>query len=125
MALSSKVGGLARGIQPAVRWCLAVAEYYGVGVTVTSGKRSSSEQRRLYEQYAKCVREGTFGTPRCPTRWPANPPGTSAHEYGLAWDSVVDARYQDWWNRVREAAGFRVPRNDAIHAEVPNWRQYV
>lgn len=121
----SKLGGLNPALQPYARWCLDVAAAYGVPITVTSVYRPTSQQRELYEQYQACLRAGTFGTSRCPTRWPANPPGQSAHEYGLAWDSVAPEHAQAWWKSVREFAGFRVPANDVIHAEYPNWRDVV
>ena len=116
-----------RGLDPAVRaaaqWTLDVAQYYGVPVTVTSGYRSLAQQRTLRAQHEQCVREGRYpGPPPC--AWPANRPGDSAHNFGWAWDSVVPSRYQSWWNELRRYAGFRVPDHDAIHAEVPNWRQY-
>lgn len=107
-----------RGLNPVVRvhaqWCLDVANHYGVPVTVTSGVRSRQKQQYLYDQW----KAGK-------SKWPANPPGQSAHEYKLAWDSTVPEPYWAWWNMVRRAAGFRVPDHDRIHAEVPNWRQYV
>jgi len=110
--------GRLRGLDPNVReaaeWTLMVADYYGIPVTVTSGYRSWRKQQELYTRY----RSGQ-------SRFPANPPGSSSHEYGLSFDSVVADEWIPWWTRVREYAGFRVPPNDWIHAEVPNWRQYV
>jgi hypothetical protein len=41
------------------------------------------------------------------------------------WDSVTTPEYQRWWNFVRRYAGFEVPAHDEIHAEVPNWRNYI
>lgn len=123
MALS-RLAGLDPQVRARAEWCVALAQAYDVPVTVTSGYRPTSQQRELYEQYRACVAKGTFGTDRCPTRWPANPPGESAHEYRWAWDSVVPDNVQAWWNAVRRYAGFYVPPNDVIHAEVPNWRQY-
>lgn len=95
-------------------WCLAWADYYHVPVTVTSGQRSWELQERLYADYLAGK-----------SRFPANPPGQSAHNYGLAWDSVTDPKYQDWWDQLRAYAGFRIPPNDRIHAEVPNWRSFI
>jgi hypothetical protein len=93
---------------------LDYAQKFGVPVTVTSSYRSIEQQRKLYAAY----KAGN-------SRFPANPPGYSGHNYGLAWDSVVPDPYREWWGRVREAFGFRVPANDWIHAEVPNWQRYV
>jgi LAS superfamily LD-carboxypeptidase LdcB len=99
-------------VRRAARWSLEVARYYKVPVTVTSTYRSKSLQRRLYNRY----KAGE-------SRWPAAKPGQSAHNYGLAFDSTVPARYQNWWNYVRTRAGFVVPRGDEIHAAAPNWRR--
>ena len=119
-----KLGALESDVRAAAEWCCDVADYYSVPVTVVSGKRSFQEQSRLYRNYRQCVESGRFGrTPDC--KYPANPPGESAHEYGLAWDSVVPAEYMPWWIHVRELAGFDVLRGDEPHAEVPNWRAYV
>lgn len=119
-----KLAGLDRNVRAAAEWALAWADYYQVPVTITSGFRSWADQERLYTNYVQCVSSGDFGhTPDC--QYPANRPGDSAHNYGWAWDSVVPSRYQDWWDYVRRAAGFEILSNDRIHAQVPNWRQYV
>lgn len=120
----AKLLGLEPDIKANAEWCLSVADYYGVPVTVVSGKRTSTEQRRLYRNYQECVARGEFGrSARC--RYPANPPGESAHEFGLAWDSTVPAPYMPWWIEVRRMAGFHVIVGDEPHAELPNWRAYV
>lgn len=109
-----KLQGLHANVREGARWCLRVADKFGVPVTVTSGYRSWQQQAKLYADFV----EGR-------SIYPANPPGESAHNYGLAWDSTVPARYQDWWTYVRRYAGFYVPANDVIHAAVPEWRRYV
>ena len=96
-----------------VRWCVDIADYYGIAVTVTSTWRSMEKQAELRAAWEAGL-----------SRWPANRPGESAHNYGLAWDSVVDERHQRLWKRIREFAGWRVPTNDIIHAEIPGWRRY-
>lgn len=87
---------------------------------VTSGFRSLSEQarlRRLWEQGK--------------SRFPANRPGDSAHNFGLAFDAVLPAdvrgrpEWEAWWKAYREWWGFDVPSNDSIHAEVPGWRRFT
>ena len=108
------VGGLVRWARPNAEWALAVAAHYGVPVTVTSVRRSRRKQAALRRAWE----EGR-------SRWPANRPGQSAHEFGMAWDSAVPQQYLAWWVHVRELAGFRVPSGDVIHAEVPDWRRYV
>jgi len=126
MAVSGrlKLSGLNRTVREYADWCLAIADYYGIPVTVTSGFRSWADQERLYRNYVQCVETGQYGrTPDC--RFPANRPGDSAHNFGLAWDSSVPAGWQEAWNYVRRYAGFEVLENDLVHAQVPNWRQYV
>ncbi len=117
-----------RGLQPEVRrradWALAVAKYYSIPVTVTSAYRSWNVQARLRRNYEQCVAEGRFpSAPDC--KYPANRPGDSSHNWGLAWDSTTEPRYQPAWNAIRQWAGFEVLPNDQIHAQVPNWRRLV
>jgi D-alanyl-D-alanine carboxypeptidase len=107
---------------------LAWAKYYGLTVTVTSVYRSWAEQQSLRTRYEKCLARGERIHPDNPDpacRYPANRPGDSSHNYGLSWDSVVPDHQQWTWNYLRRYAGFHVPDNDQIHAEVPQWRQYT
>ena len=118
-----KLTGLPRDVRNAAKWSLDWADYYGVPITITSGKRSWAKQARLRKNYEACLASGEFGKPaRC--RWPANRPGASAHNYGWAWDSTTSPEYQAWWDSVRRMAGFDVFQSDVIHAEVPDWRRY-
>lgn len=116
--------GLHRSIRPAAEWTHAVARFYGVPAEVTSTYRDWQTQARLRARFETCVAAGNFPGPG-PCRFPANRPGDSAHNYGLAWDSVTPSWAQDWWNEVRRAAGFEVLEHDQIHAQVPRWRQLV
>lgn len=120
----AKLSGLERDVRAAAEWCLTYADRYGVTVTVVSGRRSRAEQTRLWRNYQACLASGDFGRTR-DCQYPANPPGDSAHEFGLAWDSVVEPHVMPWWVQVRRAAGFHVITGDLPHAEVPNWRAYV
>jgi LAS superfamily LD-carboxypeptidase LdcB len=107
---------------------LSWATYYGLTVTVTSAYRSWAEQTKLRGQYESCLASGQKITPANPNpacRYPANEPGDSAHNFGLAWDSWVPQEQQWAWNYLRTHAGFQVPANDVIHAEVPDWRRYA
>lgn len=113
-----------RGLHPAVRERAEIAldwmNQFGVRPIVTSGFRSWHEQLRLRQRYEQGL-----------SRFPANLPGDSAHNFGLAWDAVLPDSIRgnpDWeryWEAVREAVGFNVPPNDTIHAEVPGWREFV
>lgn len=119
-----RLRGLDPNVRAAAEWTLDVASYYGVPVTVTSGFRSWEEQAQLRANYEQCLATGRMGQgPDC--LYPANRPGDSSHNWGLSWDSTTEPRYQGWWDYVRELAGFEVLPNDRIHAQVPNWRQYV
>jgi hypothetical protein len=121
-----------RGLHPTVReraeLAVSVATRYGLTVTVTSGYRSWAEQTKLRVQYEGCVAQGEAvnpnnSNPAC--RYPANEPGDSAHNYGFAFDSWVPEEQWWLWTYIRRWAGFRVPDNDRIHAEVPDWRKYA
>lgn len=110
-------------IKPAAEWALGWADFYGVPVRIVSGRRSMDEQRRLRRNFEQCVATGRFPSrPDC--QFPANRPGESAHNFGLAFDSVVEDRYVPWWTHVRELAGFRLLPNDHPHAEHPRWRDF-
>lgn len=114
MSTSTKLAGLRAGVREGARYAVDIAEYYGIPVTVTSGRRTFTEQRRLYQRYL--AGQSSF---------PAAPPGQSAHEHGLAFDSVVDPRYLDAWDYIRNWVGFRTSRSDTVHGVVPNWRNYI
>jgi hypothetical protein len=111
-------------VREAAEWALGWADYYGVPVEVVSGFRTRESQAALRRNYEQCLASGRFGQgPDC--KYPANRPGFSAHEYGLAWDSTVPAYAQAWWDYVRRSAGFVVLPADLPHAEAPNWRGFV
>ncbi|NIR59540.1 MAG: M15 family metallopeptidase [Gammaproteobacteria bacterium] len=125
-----------RGLHPALRPFAAApldwAARHGVRITVTSVYRPLDQQRSLRDRWERCVAQGRW-RPDLPAdqrpaqcRWPANRPGDSAHNYGLAWDSTIEpASLMPWWVAVRRAWGWVVPDHDAIHAEVPDWRRVV
>lgn len=108
---------LSEGLQP---WLVPYAEYafqlmqhyYGVTPTLTSTYRTIQEQQQLYDK-------------RASNPYPVNRPGDSAHNWGLAFDSDVPDAYMPAWIYIRQAVGFRVPENDEVHAEVPNWRSLI
>ena len=120
-----------RGLDPALRavaeWTLKAAELNKIPVTVTSVVRGWSEQQALRSRYDACVARGERiypGNSNSDCRYPANQPGDSSHNYGVSWDSVVPADQQENWNYLRRLAGWHVPENDLIHAELPNWRAH-
>lgn len=130
------LAGLHPGLRPYAERALAVARYYGIPVEVTSVKRSWAEQVQLRERYLHCLalygRTGLDLEEAC--HYPANEPGDSAHQAwrtkdgktgALAFDSYVPEIYDVDWAYIRRAIGFRVPANDKVHAELPNWRAHV
>ncbi len=93
----------------------------GRPLTLTSGKRSSQKQADLYDAW----REGRSALP-------ANRPGTSAHEFGLALDYSVGTPYPQnkrlwemYWQIARSVGFHALGPSDAVHIEVPNWRSLV
>lgn len=112
--MSVQLRGLAQWVRPYADYALELARYYGVPVTVTSVYRGWQEQAELRRAYEAGR-----------SRWPANAPGDSAHNFGLAFDSAVPPEYQEAWDAIRRYIGFNVPGNDRIHAEVPNWRSLL
>lgn len=124
----AKLAGLHPLVRDAAETALAWAKWYGLTVTVTSGLRTLQEQTALRQRYERCLARGERiypGNPNPECRYPANRPGDSSHNFGLAWDSDVPDHQQWAWNYLRRYAGFHVPDNDPVHAEVPNWRNYI
>ncbi len=117
-----------RGMHPELRsaaeFALAVANHNGIRPTVTSVSRSFTNQALLRRNFERCVAQGRFPSPP-DCRFPANRPGDSAHNFGFAFDSVVPAAQQATWDAIRRWVGWRVPDNDLIHSELPEWRQFV
>lgn len=106
--------GLHPQLRPYAEYAIQVANAYGLRPVVTSVYRTIDEQRRLHERYRRGL-----------TSYPANRPGDSAHNYGLAFDSWVPDQEMGLWQQIRAMIGWRVPQNDLIHAELPEWRRYV
>jgi hypothetical protein len=93
--------------RPWVEWLLAVM--YGVGwhPLINSARRTYQQQAVLYRRYLAGL-----------SRYPAAPPGSSMHEYGLAVDlgGLSDDQLRaagTLWNRV----GGHWGQSDNIHFE--------
>lgn len=106
--------GLENALRARADQTMALARQYGLNPTITSVRRNWAEQQKLYDRWNAGL-----------SRWPANPPGLSPHQYGVAWDSSVPAHQQDLWNRIRAAMGWKLYAHDIVHAELPNWRAYI
>jgi hypothetical protein len=118
-----KLAGLHPVVREAAEYAVHIARDFGINPQVTSGFRSIEHQRNLRQRWEKCVAAGrAYQPPDC--KFPANRPGDSSHNYGLAFDSWVPAPDQADWDLIRTLIGFRVPQNDRIHAEVPGWRDF-
>lgn len=122
--MSIQTRGLHDQLRPYADWSLDLAAQYGIKPVVTSVLRSWENQTTLRRKFENCVARGRFPSPP-DCKYPANRPGDSAHNYGLAWDSWVPADQMPLWIAIREYVGWRVPRNDLIHSELPQWRSYV
>lgn len=122
--------GLDTQLRPYADLAMQIAQQEGLKEPiVTSVFRSLDFQRKLRENWERCVAEGAFPSdrsfaPGMSCRWPANKPGDSAHNFGVAWDSWVPPEHMPLWVAIRRYVGWHVPDNDVIHAELPNWRQY-
>ena len=60
---------------PWARWIHSLGKHYDPLLVVTSARRSRAKQSQLYQRYI-----------RGESKIPANRPGTSLHEHGLAFD---------------------------------------
>ena len=94
---------------------MSYLDAHGISTRVTSGKRSYRRQKELHELYL--AGRGA----------PANRPGTSAHEFGMAADITPD-RNSDYvhLHGVWRWLGLAVPYpREPWHVEVPNWKRYL
>jgi hypothetical protein len=101
-------------LRPYAEYAHAIAGEYGITPTITS-------VRRTWEDQARLRREWEAGR----SQFPANVPGDSAHQYGLAWDSWVREEDRATWDAIRRWVGFRVPAHDWVHGELGGWRGYL
>lgn len=125
--MALKLAGLDPEIREYAEACLASARRFGLHVTITSVRRTWAFQQELRDHWLQCVASGHAYDPdpslKC--RYPANAPGDSAHNFGLAWDSTVEDGEWEAWKYIREWHGWRVPENDRVHAEVKDWRKFA
>lgn len=102
ISVSSRPNELAPGLRAALA---RAGQLLGEPVPVTSGFRSTDEQRRLWDR-------------RVANRYPVAPPGTSRHERGLAVD--VPANLAERLAAVGPDAGLcrPFPTTDPVHFEL-------
>ncbi len=108
--MSSSLDALVPELQPFALALVNAAGAAGLLPRVTSTLRSASEQARLYRRYV----EGN-------SPYPAAPPGTSAHEFGEAFDLIVSP-YEAlgdvgaFWESMGGTWG---AQRDPVHFELP------
>lgn len=126
MAVSAGLylSGLWPPMAEAVRYLLAYASYFNLEASIVSGRRSSQEQAKLYAQgrtqyeiIHQVSKQGAGGTVT------DAPPGSSAHNYGLAID--VEGRDQSAVVSLARQIGFATVTWDPAHIEWPGWRSLV
>ncbi len=114
--MGASLDALIPELQPAARALVDVANRAGVNPRITSTLRSGTEQARLYRRFLAGL-----------SRYPAAPPGTSAHEYGWAFDLIVNGEENQYdlgsvwqsWGGVWGGA------SDSIHFEYPGFKETV
>lgn len=100
-------------IRPFAQELFDIARMANVRPRVTSGIRSYATQQQLYKAWLAGH-----------SKYPAAPPGHSAHEYGLAFDMVVDGdvNQSDCGVVWRSWGGIYGGEEDPIHFEHPLFR---
>src|SRR5216683_7859635 len=76
--MSASIGSLVRELRPFAAALVRVAGQAGLQPRITSARRSRSEQTRLYHRFLAGQNP-----------YPVAPPGTSAHEFGFAFDLAI------------------------------------
>ena len=122
--------GLHTELRPYAEYALQIAKANGLTPQVTSVYRGLTQQQRLRTNWEQCQARGLYPSSASlgyglSCAYPANRPGDSGHNFGLAWDSWVPETDMPTWRAIREWIGWTVPEHDQIHAELPQWRLYV
>ena len=122
--------GLNLQLRPYADYAFQIAKANGLEPIVTSVYRGLPQQQRLRTNWEECQRRGLYPSDvslgfGMSCKWPANRPGDSGHNFGLAWDSWVPEKDMPLWVAIRQWIGWQVPDHDQIHAELPEWRQYT
>ena len=102
----SRLSGLQPELRPWADGLFRVAQQYGLNPVVTSTRRSSATQRRLYRRWKAGL-----------SPYPAAVPGTSLHELGWAFD-MWTKRESDrmWLGKVwQHWGGVHGGKRDSVH----------
>jgi len=102
--------GLDPTLAEAAASLVAEASHAGLQPRISSGYRSYAQQSRLYRRYL-----------RGQSRFPALPPGSSAHEYGEAFDLIVlpEVYLADVGALWTSWGGAWGGQSDPVHFELP------
>lgn len=104
----SSLSGAHPALRPYFELLVRIAQHYDPSARVTSVRRSSSEQARLYRLFVAGK-----------SRFPVARPGTSKHEQGRALDMVARPEVLQglglWWESIGGRWGGRF--DDPIHFE--------
>lgn len=124
IAGSLYLSGLWPPMSEAVRYLLVYCSFYGYQGEIRSGYRSNQEQAALYAQ-GRSQLEITqrVHKPLGGLIVTNAPPGTSAHNFGLAVD--IEGRDQSAIISLARAIGFGTVAGDPAHIEWPNWRSLI
>jgi len=121
--MSASLSALQPDLQSFARALVDAAGAAGYQPRVTSTLRSNADQRRLYSRFLAGANP-----------YPVARPGTSAHEYGWAFDMVLSpmsalsdagALWESWggvWGGRPTRAGSKY---DPVHFEFPGWRGFI
>jgi len=121
--VSGSISALQPDLQPWAQELVNASAAAGLNPRITSTYRSHAQQKALYDRYLRGQQS-----------FPVARPGTSAHEFGWAFDMVttpfdaladVGYTWEQWggvWggNPTRRGSGY-----DPVHFEWPGWRQLV
>lgn len=109
--MSADLGALIAPLQPFAQRLVDLGGRAGVQPRVTSTLRSRNQQQRLYAAYI-----------RGETKYPVAPPGTSAHEFGWAFDMVADtAENLHDLGTVWRSWGGEWSADDEVHFQYPGF----
>jgi D-alanyl-D-alanine carboxypeptidase len=109
--MSASILDLIEPLQPFAQALVDLGARAGVQPSITSTRRSRTQQERLYRAYL-----------RGESHYPVAPPGTSAHEFGYAFDMVASSTedLHDLGTVWRQWGGVWSPA-DEVHFEYPGF----
>ena len=109
--MSTSISDLIVELQPFAEALVNLGAQAGVYPRITSTLRARAQQQRLYRAFL-----------RGETHYPVAPPGTSAHEFGYAFDMIADTteNLHDLGSVWTQWGGIWSP-SDEVHFEYPGF----